>query len=56
MHRTHARLDLRFSLSSTASSLAIVTGLKVAEIVTSFSILISFFEDTGWYNGSSSYS
>ena len=56
MYGTCARLDLRFSPSSTAFSLAIVTGIKVAKTVTSFLTLISFFEDTNWYNGLFSYS
>lgn len=40
MHKTCTRLDFGFSLSLTAFSLAIITGVKVLKIVTSF---LNFF-------------
>ena len=55
MYGTRARLDLGFSpfsLSSTSSFVATVTGMKVAKTVTSF-LTLSPFEDTGWHYGPS---
>ena len=53
MHRTCARLDLRFSLSSTAFFLVTLTGVEIAKTVTSFLTPVSPSEDTGWHNGPS---